>query len=79
MSTKSTKATTHTVKTAMVKSAKPGAKVPSVKSKVVPIIAAALTAGTARKTTLEKIQTKFNISSACANTYYQNVKSGLWA
>ena len=53
-------------------------KAPSTKSKVVPVVTAALAAGTARKDTLAKLQADFGISAACANTYYQNVKSGSW-
>ena len=53
-------------------------KAPSTKSKVLPLVAAAIAAGTARKDTLAKMQTEFGISAACANTYYQNVKSGTW-
>ena len=53
-------------------------KAPSTKSKVLPLVTAAIAAGTARKDTLAKMQTEFGISAACANTYYQNVKSGTW-
>lgn len=53
-------------------------KAPSTKSKVVPVVTAAIAAGTARKDTLAKLQADFGISAACANTYYQNVKSGNW-
>lgn len=53
-------------------------KAPSTKSKVVPVVTAAIAAGTARKDTLTKLQADFGISAACANTYYQNVKSGAW-
>lgn len=53
-------------------------KAPSTKSKVVPVVTAAIAAGTARKDTLAKLQADFGISAACANTYYQNVKSGIW-
>lgn len=53
-------------------------KAPSTKSKVLPLVSAAIAAGTARKDTLAKMQADFGISAACANTYYQNVKSGAW-
>ena len=53
-------------------------KAPSTKSKVIPLVTAAIAAGTARKDTLAKMQADFGISAACANTYYQNVKSGSW-
>ena len=53
-------------------------KAPSTKSKVLPLVTAAIAAGTARKDTLAKLQADFGISAACANTYYQNVKSGNW-
>ena len=53
-------------------------KAPSTKSKVLPLVTAAIAAGTARKDTLAKMQSEFGISAACANTYYQNVKSGAW-
>ena len=53
-------------------------KAPSTKSKVLPLVTAAIAAGTARKDTLTKLQSDFGISAACANTYYQNVKSGAW-
>lgn len=53
-------------------------KAPSTKSKVIPMVAAAIAAGTPRKDTLAKMQSEFGISAACANTYYQNVKSAAW-
>ena len=58
------------------KEAKP--VVESKKSKVIPMVTAAIAAGTARKDTLAKMQADLGISAACANTYYQNVKSGAW-
>lgn len=58
------------------KEAKP--VVESKKSKVIPVVQAAIAAGTARKDTLAKLQADLGISAACANTYYQNVKSGTW-
>lgn len=58
------------------KEAKP--VVESKKSKVIPLVTAAIAAGTARKDTLAKMQADLGISAACANTYYQNVKSGAW-
>lgn len=60
------------------KEAKPDAA-PSKKSLAMPIIAADIKAGVARKDTIAKLLApEIGCSSAGANTYYQNVKSGAW-
>lgn len=50
----------------------------SKKSKAIPIVAAGIAAGTARKDILAKLKTELGLGDAGANTYYQNVKSGAW-
>lgn len=64
------------------KAAKPAVekapKEPSKKSVVVPVIVAAIAAGTARKDTLARLQSEFKMTASGANTYYQNVKAGTW-
>lgn len=52
---------------------------PTKKSLAVPIIVADIKAGVARKDTIAKLLApEVGCSSAGANTYYQNVKSGAW-
>lgn len=77
--TTATKATTPKAdkKEKAAKEAKPD--VPSKKSLAMPIIVADIKAGVARKDTIAKLQApEIGCSSAGANTYYQNVKSGAW-
>ena len=78
-----TKATTPKAekKEKAAKEAKPEAKpeVVSKKSLAMPIIAADIKAGVARKDTIAKLLApEVGCSAAGANTYYQNVKSGAW-
>ena len=74
-----TKATTPKAekKEKAAKEAKP--EVVSKKSLAMPIIAADIKAGVARKDTIAKLLApEVGCSAAGANTYYQNVKSGAW-
>jgi hypothetical protein len=49
----------------------------SAKQLAIPVIEAAIKAGTARKDVLQQLQgAPLNLTAAGANTYYQNVKSG---
>jgi len=73
--TTATKPAAKAKKEAAPKAEKPASK----KSLCVPIVSGAIKAGTARKDTVAKLMTELGISQACANTYYQNVKSGAWA
>ena len=78
--TTATKATTPKAekKDKAAKEVKPDAA-PSKKSLAMPIIAADIKAGVARKDTIAKLLApEIGCSSAGANTYYQNVKSGAW-
>lgn len=54
-------------------------KAPSKKDLAIPLVKADLKAGVARKDTIAKLMNdEVGCSKAGANTYYQNIKSGLW-
>lgn len=59
----------------------PAAAAPKVskKSQTIAIFTEMTAAGKVRKEIIAKMQADLGLSDACANTYYQNCKSGAWA
>lgn len=77
--TTATKATTPKAEKKEKAAKEAKTEAPSKKSLAMPIIAADIKAGVARKDTIAKLLApEIGCSSAGANTYYQNVKSGAW-
>ena len=68
---------TKAAKTKKVKEPKPP-KGPSKKDIVGPVIKQGIADGVPRKDILTRLRNEYNLSDACANTYYQNFKSGTW-